>query len=181
MKIALPPHGLTVLQTLFDRERAKVFNQHAANDFPTVREDFGNAIQDFVIARSGKTPARTTRKMAENAWKWDHAADRRFRNAAPEDDLSSMYKGRPEAYDPDVVMAFANAIAQAAGRTRFSIGHHGDLTITDQNEAGPMVRVLVDAIQWAMAVAWQMSAPWGTPPPPRVRPEGIIALIKRSR
>jgi hypothetical protein len=110
MHVALPPYGLTVIQTLIDRERARVFNQCASDDFATVREDFGNAIQDFVIARTGKTPARKIRKTAENAWKLDHAADRRFRNAAPEDDISSIYKGRPEAYDPDVVMAFADAI-----------------------------------------------------------------------
>jgi hypothetical protein len=181
MNITLPPYGLTVIQTLFERERAKAFNQCGAEQFPTVRKDFGNAIQDFVVVRDGRTPARTTRKIADRAWKWDHAADRRVLRAGSRNDTSTAYKGRPETYPPDLVWAFADAIARAAGRKRFSTGHHGDVAITDKNKGGgPMLRVLVAAMRWAMMTAWQMAAPPRTPPP-AVSPEGILSLVKRGR
>ena len=181
MNVALPSYGFTVIQTLCERERAKAFNQYAADGFPTIREDFGNAIQDFVIVREGRTPARKTRKIADNAWKWDHAADRRVRNSVRRGDRRSLHKGRPEIYDPDVVWAFADAIAQAAGREHFASGHHGDLTLADENKVGgPMFRVLVAVLQWAMTMAWMMAAPRGTARP-IVKPEGILTLIKRGR
>jgi hypothetical protein len=179
MRVPLPPHNLTVMQTLFDRARDEVFNQSAAETFPTVRKRFGEAIQDFVIYRVGKTPARVVRKIAANIWKQDAGADRRVRNAAPEDDISNAYKGRPEKYSPEAVWAFADAIARAAGCEHFSIGHHGDATITDEG-GGAMLRVLVAAVRWAMTAAWLGAAPPGTAPP-IVKPEGILALIKRGR
>src|SRR5262249_15657306 len=160
---------------------AKAFNQGGAAQFSTVRQDFGNAIQDFVVIRDGRTPARTTRKIADRAWKRDPAAERRVLRAGPRDDTSTAYKGRPETYPPDVVGAFAEAIARAAGRKHFSTGHHGDVTITDKNKGGgPMLRVLVAAMRWAMMTAWQMAAPPGTTPP-AVSPEGILSLVKRGR
>jgi hypothetical protein len=67
------PGGLTVLQVLCERERARVFNQ--TDDEPPPY--FVDAIQDFMIARDGRTPARKVRKTARNAWKEDPGADRR--------------------------------------------------------------------------------------------------------
>jgi hypothetical protein len=181
MLVVLPPYDFTVIQTLYERERAKAFNQDAATAFASVRQEFGNAIQDHVIVRQGRTPTRQTRKMADNAWKWDQAEDRRIRNPANRGDTRSLHKGRPETYDPGVVWAFADAIARAAGREHFAAGHHGDLTITDKDKGGgPMFRVLVAAIQWAMTIAWMGAAPPGTVPP-IVKPEGILTLIKRGR
>jgi hypothetical protein len=179
MKRPLPPHNLTVMQTLYDEERAKPFNQSVANEFPTVRKAFGEAIQDFVIIREGKTPARVVRKISANAWKQDSGADRRIRNAAPQNDISTAYKGRPEKYPPEIVWAFADAIARAAGRAHFSTGHHGEATITDE-DAGAMLRVLVAASQWAMTAVWLAAAPPGTAPP-TVKPEGILMVIRRGR
>jgi hypothetical protein len=179
MHVPLPPSNLTVMQTLGERVRDKVFNQSAAEACPTVWKEFGEAIQDFVIYREGKTPARVVRKIAANAWKQDPAADRRVQNAGPQGDVSTAYKGRPEIYDPSVVWAFADTIARAAGCEHFSIGHHGDATITDEG-GGPMLRVLVAAVRWAMTAAWLGAAPPGTAPP-MVKPEGILTLIKRGR
>ena len=49
----------------------------------------------------------------------------------------SAHRGRPDLYDPHVVWAFADSIAEATGR-KFTVGHHGDKTITDERMAGPM-------------------------------------------
>jgi len=160
MRILLPQHNSTVVQTLFDRVRDEVFNQSAAEAFPTFRKGFGEAIQDFVIFREGKTPTRVVRKVAANAWKQDPVADRRIRNAAPQDDISTLYKGRPEKYPPEVVWAFADAIARAVDREHFSIGHHGDATIADEG-GGAMLRVLVASVRWAMTAAWLGAASAG--------------------
>jgi hypothetical protein len=156
-----------------------VFNQLATQECPTVRKAFDEAIQDFVIIREGKTPARVVRKIAANAWKQDSRADRRVRNAAPQDDISTAYKGRPEKYPPEVVWAFADAVARAAGREHFSMGHHGDATLADEG-GGAMFQVLVAAVRWAMSAAWLCAAPPGTAPP-TVKPEGILTLLKRGR
>jgi hypothetical protein len=119
------------------------------------------------------------RKIAANAWKQDSGADRRVRNALAQDDISHAYKGRPEKYPPEVVWAFADTIARASGCEHFSIGHHGDATFGNEG-GGPMLRVLVAAVRWAMTAAWLGAAPLGTPPPV-VKPEGILSLIKRGR
>jgi hypothetical protein len=179
MHLPLPPHNSTVMQLLIDRTRDKVFNQSAAETFPADWKGFGEAIQDFVIFRAGKTPARVVRKIAANAWKQDPVADRRVRNAAPQDDISTVHKGRPEKYPPEVVWAFADAIARAVDGEHFSIGHHGDATIGDEG-GGAMLQVLVAAIRWAMTAAWLGAAPPGTAPL-TVKPEGILTLIKRGR
>jgi hypothetical protein len=181
MHVQLPPHNLTVIQALCDHERDKVFNQHAADTFPATRQEFGEAIQDFVVVRAGKTPARKTRKMAENAWKQDYTADRRIRQMGHSGDWESPYKGQPEKYDPLIVWAFADAIARATGHEEFSTGHHGDVTLTHENTAGgPMLRTLVAALQWAMIAAWQGAAAPGSPPPV-VKPEGVLSVIRRGR
>jgi hypothetical protein len=179
MHVPLPPHKSTVMQILFDRVRDKVFNQSASEAFPADRRGFGEAIQDFVIFRAGKTPARVVRKIGANAWKQDPVADRRVRHTAAQGDISTVYKGRPEKYPPEVVWAFADAIARAVNCEHFSIGHHGDATISDEG-GEPMFRVLVASVRWAMAAAWLGAAPPGTAPP-IVKPEGILAVIKRGR
>jgi hypothetical protein len=176
MHAPLQPHDLTVFQTLYDRERAKVFNQDAAKAFPGVKEDFDDEIRDIVLEIEAKEAARRVRRLVDHAWKWDHAADRRAREGS-----ATPFKGRPEVYDPGVVWAFAYAIANAAGRERFVTGHHGDVTITDKDDGGgPMFRVLVASVQWAMRAAWQAAAPPGTLPP-AVKPEGILMLLRRGR
>jgi hypothetical protein len=168
-----------VIQVLCERERAKAFNQSASDQFPTIRGNFDDAITDFVIVREGKTSARKLRKIAANAWKWDHAEDRRIRNAKKGGRF--LHMGRPEVYDPRVVWAFADVSASAADRPRFSTGHHGDVAISSDSKAGsPMLHVLVAAVQWAMIRGWQCAGPPGTEPP-TVKPEGILTLIKRGR
>jgi hypothetical protein len=179
MHIAVPPHGLTVVQTLCDHYRDEAFNQLAADEFPAIREDFDTTIQDF--ARAANTPARKARQIAKNAWKADRAADRRALKAAQSGDSSSPYRGRPEKYEPGVVWALADAITRASGRPRFSIGRHGDKTLGDDNRpSGPMFRVLVAAVEWAMTAAWMVAAVPGTAAP-QVKPEGILTVIKRGR
>ena len=168
------PNNFTVMQTLCERYRADAFNDSAAETFPGIREAFDNAIQEFATVRG--TSARKARRLVDNAWKWDHAADRRVREGS-----TAPYKGRPEVYDRDVVWAFADAIARTAGRERFATGHHGDVTFTEKDDkGGPMLRVLVASIQWATIAAWQGAAPPGTAPP-TVKPEGILTVLKRGR
>jgi hypothetical protein len=167
----LPRYGDTVLQALCERERAKVFNQRAAEMFPLQRKKFADIL---AIATEGNAPARKLRRLIEKAWKWDNAADRRTREGS-----ATPFRGRPEVYDSDVVWAFADAIALAARREHFAIGHHGDETITkESNKGGPMFRVLVASIEWAMIAAWLSAAPTGTPAP-QVKPEGILTVLKR--
>jgi hypothetical protein len=174
MNAPLPPYNFTVIQTLCERYRADEFNDSAAETFPGSREAFENALREFATARG--TSARKSRRLVDNAWKWDHAADRRAREGS-----TAPYKGRPEVYDRDVVWAFADAIARTAGRERIATGHHGDVTITEKNDkGGPMFRVLVASIQWAMIAAWQGAAPPGTARP-TVKPEGILTTLKRNR
>jgi hypothetical protein len=174
------PGGLTALQVLCEKERATAFNQtdDEAPDY------FVHAIQDFMIAHNGKTPTRKVRETARSAWRENLAADRRIRERepiSPGEGFRSPNRGRPEIYPPDVVWAFADAIARAAGCENFSIGHHGDATITDKNKGGgAMFRCLVAAVRWAMTVAWLAAARPGTAPP-IIKPEGILTLIKRGR
>lgn len=176
MRTPLPRYNFTVLQALCEHHRAKVFNQDAAEMFPHARKEFGCAIKDFAAAIEGEMPNRRARKLADNAWKWDHAADRRVRQGS-----AQPYKGRPEIYDRDAVWAFADSIARAAGHERFRLGRHGDVTITEKDDkGGPMFRVLVASVRWAMIAAWQTTAPPGTARP-AVKPEGILTVIKRGR
>jgi hypothetical protein len=174
MNAPIPPYNFTVIQTLCERYRADSFNGSAAETFTGIREEFDNAIRDIATARG--TSARRARTLADNAWKWDHAADRRVRAGS-----AKPYKGRPEVYDRDVVRAFADAIVLAVGSERFAVGHHGDVTITEKDDqGGPMFRVLIASVQWVMTAAWQATAPLGTAQP-IVKPEGILSLLKRSR
>jgi hypothetical protein len=174
MDTPLPPHNFTVIQTLCERHCADRFNDGAAETATDIREEFDNAIREFATARG--TSARKARRLADNAWKWDHAADRRVREGS-----AAPHRGRPEVYDRDVVWAFADAITRAAGRERFATGHHGDVTITEKDDkGGAMFRVLIASVQWAMIAAWQTSAPPGTAQP-TVKPEGILTVLKRGR
>jgi hypothetical protein len=174
MNAPLPPYNFTVMQTLCERYRADAFNDSAAETFPDIRGVFDNAIQKFATARGSS--ARKAQRLIDNAWKWDHAADRRMREGS-----AAPHKGRPEVYDRDVVWAFADTIARVAKRERFATGHHGDMTITEKDDkGGPMLRVLLASIQWAMIAAWQGAAPPGTAPP-IVKPEGILTILKRGR
>ena len=113
-----------------------------------------------------------------NSWKENPGADRRVRalkpSAANKNKILSAHRSRPVLYDPHVVWAFADSIAEAAGR-KFSVGHHGDNAITDERMAGPMLAVLVAAVRWAMT----MAEPGATSQV--VKTEGILTLIKRGR
>jgi hypothetical protein len=172
MHTPLPPYGATVLDTLYLRERAKAFNQNAAEVFPLERKKFAD---DLVAAMESRTPARKIRNLIEKAWKWDPAADRRAREGSV-----TPFRGRPEVYDCDVIWAFANAIARAAGCEDFAIGHHGDDTLTrGSKKGGPMLRVLVTSVEWAMSAAWLCASPPGSPAP-QVKPEGILTVLKRQ-
>jgi hypothetical protein len=174
----VPPHGLPVLQVLCDRERDEPFNQLAADEFPAVRQEFEHATRDFVRAREGRRiPARTTHKVARNAWKQDPGADRRTRKMeqAPPNQFRSPYRGQPELYDPEVVLAFEAEIARAIGRLHVSWTRG----TSDNKSSGPILDVLVAAVQWAMSVAWQCSAPWGTHPP-TVKAEGLLGILRKK-
>ena len=171
MHAPLPQYGATVLDTLYLRERAKAFNQNAAEMFPVEREAFAD---DLVAVIEPGTPARKIRNLIEMRWKWDPAADRRAREGSV-----TPFRGRPEVYDRDVVWAFANAIASAAGCEDFAIGHHGDETLTrGSKKGGPMLRVLVASVEWAMSAAWLCASPPGTPAP-LAKPEGILTVLKQ--
>ena len=173
MHTRLPPNDATVLDTLYLRERAKAFNQNAAETFPLEREKFAD---NLVAAMESGAPAGKIRNLIKKHWKWDPAADRRARDGS-----AAPFRGRPEIYDRDVVWAFADTIARAAGCERFAIGHHGDETITKTSDkGGPMFRVLVASVEWAMIAAWLGAAPPGTPAP-QAKPEGILTVIKRGR
>jgi hypothetical protein len=168
----LPPYNFSVLQTLCERHCADVFDDSAAKTFPAFRKRMDKAIRGLASAHD--VSARKARKLADNAWKWDHAADRRTREGS-----TAPYRGRPETYDRDVVWAFANAIARAAECERFAIGHHGDETITKTSDkGGPMFRVLIASVEWAMIAAWLCAAPFGTVAP-QAKPEGILTVLKR--
>jgi hypothetical protein len=176
MHLRLTSQNLTVMQAMYDRERGKAYNTFAEAMFPDIRTEFDSAIADLMRSIEGSAPSKKVRKVADNAWKHDRAADRRAREGS-----IAPYRGRPEVYDPDVVQAFANAIARVANRTQFATGHHGDATLGDTGGKGsPLFRVLVAAIRWAMFATWQSAAPPGSPPP-IVKPEGILNAFKRTR
>jgi hypothetical protein len=176
MHVVVPPHGFTVLQALCERERQNAFNQTAADQFPTIRQDFEHAIQDFMIAREGPVSARRVHKVARNAWKIDPAADRRILEQQSPDRLRSHYRGQPELYDRGVVLAFESAIARAAGRSRISWTRG----TKDNMSRGVMLEVFIAAVQWAMCVAWQCSAPPGRMPP-TTKAEGLLRIVKAKR
>ena len=171
MHIRLPPYGTTVIDILCEHERERAFNKKAAETFPLERRKFAD---DLVAVMERGTPARKIRNVIKKAWKWDPAADRRTREGS-----ATPFRGRPEVYDRDVVWAFADVIARAAGREHFAIGHHGDETITKTSDkGGPMFRVLIAGVEWAMIAAWMCAAPPGTPAP-QAKPEGILTVLKR--
>ena len=172
----VPPHDFTVFQALCERECQDVFNQSAAGEFPEIREKFEDGIRDRVRAREGiGVPARRIHQIARNAWKQDPGADRRTREMEQEspDQFRSPYRARPEQYDPQVVLAFENSVASAIGRPRVSWTRGTE----DNKSSGVMLDVLVAAVQWAMCVAWQWSAPPESSPP-KVKAEGILGIVK---
>jgi hypothetical protein len=176
--VKISPHGFTVLQTLYEREHDKAFNQDAASEFPTIRQEFDAAIRDFVVAREGRTPSRRIRTIAKNAWKSDPAADRRIRKMEKRSpkQFRSPYRGQPERYDPEVVLAFADAVARASGRPRVSWTRG----TTDNKSTGAILDTLIAAIQWAMCEGWRCFGPPDSKPP-KVKAEGVLGIIKAKR
>jgi hypothetical protein len=77
MDVKVPPHGLTVLQALWERECQSAFNQTAADEFPEIRKEFEEGIRDLMTAQKERISARQVHNTARNAWKEDPAADRR--------------------------------------------------------------------------------------------------------
>lgn len=171
----LMPSMETVFQRLYDRERSRVFNDRAENEFPDVRRNFDAAIVEFA-AKVDDTSRRTALRIAANAWKSNRDADRRA--LAGE---RHPYKGRPVEYDQAVVWAFVDSIVSATGQNSFATGHHGDQTLIDEASAGPMLNALVASVRWAMTAAWMIAAPPEATTPPTVRTEGILSVIKRGR
>jgi hypothetical protein len=174
----VPPHGFTVFRALSDRERQNAFSRRAANQFPEIRRAFDDAIQDFVVVMEGRVSTRKARKIARNAWKEDPGANRRAREQmkhCTKSRMRSIHRGRPEVYDRQVVYAFADAIAKAAGRKRFPIGHRSDVTIRDNKNGGAMLCTLVAAVEWALTI---VAAGSSEAVAPRVKPESILAIIK---
>jgi len=172
--------GLSVLQVLYERQTATASNQ--TDDEPP--EWFVEAIQDFMIVREGRTPTRKVHTTARNAWRDDPGADRRIRERepfSPGEGFHSPYRGRPEKYNPDVVLAFADAIARAIGRPRISWtrgkGNLDHRYKPDHESRGVVLDVLVAAVEWAMCVAWQHAGP-SESKPPNVKAEGILRIVK---
>jgi hypothetical protein len=160
----------TVFQILYDRERGKAFNELASDMYPDKYQEHREDIFDLLEESS----TRKKGQSASNTWKWDPEGDRRSLEGA-----RSPYKGRPQLYDPDVLWAFAHAIALVADRPRFAVGHHGDDTLND-DLGSPMFQLLTAAVQWAAVIAWLSAAPPGTAAPV-VKPEGIRSALKRPR
>jgi hypothetical protein len=175
MRMRVGSQNQTVLEVLSEREWAKAFNTSAALWVNATRESFRDAISDFLESNESPIPTRQKRKVADNAWKWDAAADRRERagSVAP-------YRGRPETYDPNVLLAFADSIAGVAGCPRFTTGRHGETTLSDDNKGDAPFETFVAAVRWAMVAAWLSAAPPGTPPP-TVKREGVLTAFKRIR
>ena len=186
MHATVPPYELRVFQTLYDRARQDAFNKTAVYQFPAIWEKFERAIHDFSVTTVHPAlSSRKIRNIARGAWKEDPGANRRIHELIASKRLTRrairhVNKGRPELYDRHVVWAFAYAIAKACGRDKFSVGHHGDKTITDEKKAGPMLKVLVAAMRWAMTIAWTGAAAHGVAPP-LVKTEGILTLVKSGR
>ena len=177
------PGGLTALQVLCEKERATAFNK-TDDEVPDYFED---AIQDFMIAHDGKTPTRKVRKTARSAWRDDPGADRRIREReplSPGEGFCSPHLGRPEKYDPDVVLAFEGVIARAIGKPKISWtrgkGNLDHRDIPDHASRGVVLDVLVAAVEWAMCVAWHQSAPTGSKPS-KVMAEGILRILKAKQ
>jgi hypothetical protein len=169
--------ALTVLQLLYERPPATAFNK-TDDEAPDYFED---AIQDFMIAHDGKTPTRKARKTARNAWRDDPAANRRIRkgeSSSAGEGIRSHYLGRPEKYDSEVILAFANVIARAIGRPKISWTR--GTGVPDYASRGVILDVLVAAVEWAMCVAWQYSGPPGSKPP-KVMAEGILRHLKAKQ
>ena len=126
------PHALTVSQRLH--------LEPIKSQPDLMPEFFESEVRDFLI-RNHQIRRRKARQIARNAWREDSGADRRVRalkpSAANKNKILSAHRGRPDLYDPHVVWAFADSIAEATGR-KFTVGHHGDKTITDERMAGPM-------------------------------------------
>jgi hypothetical protein len=139
---SLPPYNFNVLQTLCDRYRADAFNDNAAEAFPVERKILDKAIRHLATARG--ISARKARRLSDNAWRWDLAADRRARVGS-----AQPYKGRPEIYDREVVWAFHDVIARASGQTHITWTRR----IDDNKSIGANLDLLVAAVQWAMCVA----------------------------
>jgi hypothetical protein len=165
----LPPYSFNILETLCERYRADAFNDNAAETFPVERNILDKAIGDLATAQG--VPIRKARRLSDNAWKWDLAADRRARGGS-----AQPCKGRPEVYDRDVVWSFHDAIARAIGQPQITWTRR----IDDNKSIGATLDVLVAAVRWAMCVAWQCSAKPGTKFP-EVRAEGLIGIIKHHR
>lgn len=179
MYVKVPPHGLTVLQVLYGRENENAFNQTAVEEFPTIREEFEHAIRDFMIEWDGRVSARKVRKISRNTWKEDAGANRRVREREDQspDQWRSPYRGRPERYDPRVVLAFATAITRAIDRPRITWTRGSG--IEDHKSRGDILDVLVAAVRWAMSVAWMISGAGGEPP--NVKAEGLLEILKAKR
>ena len=178
MNVKVPPHELTVLQVLWERERQGAFNQTAADEFPEIRKEFELGIRDLMSGQKERAAARRVHNTARNAWKEDPAADRRIREMEklPSDQFRSPYRGQPEIYDRGVVLAFEKSIASAIGRSQISWTRG-----TNNNmSSGAILDVFVAAVQWATCVAWQCSAPPGGKPV-KVRAEGVLRIIKGAR
>jgi hypothetical protein len=169
----IPPNDLTVMQALCDQNRARVFNEIAGEAYPNKYLRFIATISEAVI-NSSDASRRKARQIAENAWSWNEGADRRTRAGH-----KSPYRGRPDVYNPEVVKAMADAIARAVGEERFR-WYHGVKApaITDSAQAGPMVDIVCCAVDWAMLLAWQLSASPGTAAP-KLKPEGVLSILRK--
>jgi hypothetical protein len=181
MHTQIPPRGLTVFQVLWEQERQGAFNKEAADEFPDVKRQTEVAIRDF-SARNGRGTARKAHQLARSAWKEDAAADRRAISRArriqgqPQGPLGSPFRDRPEVYDPDVVIAFADAIARAATRPKFSWTRRVD----NNKSEGEMLDVLVASIQWAMSSV-HIAAGSMLSRPVRVTAGGLLSSLRARR
>jgi hypothetical protein len=171
MGMRLPSQNQTVFQTLYDRERDRAFNRLSPETDPNKHRAFRDAFADLF---EGAAPARKTLRLADNVWKQDAAADRRTLEGS-----AAPYRGRPQIYERDVLLAFAGSIASAVGLPRFATGHHSEKTLDDTEKGSPLFETLVAAVQWAMTAAWQSAGAPGTLPPIVTR-EGVLTAHKQA-
>jgi len=152
--------------------RNQLFNRPDNTFAPNERKTFDEGIAQYLARDGKKVSTKLAQRIAANAWKLDDAVHRRIKE--PEIETGkSPYLGQPEKYDPEVVQMFMDAISAACGEKTFECGN--------RNEPGIMMNALLCAITWAKARTWAVYAPPGILPPPKVKFEGLLPIVRKIK
>lgn len=184
----VPPTGLTVFLTLHQRSLDGTTTSLARNQVPTLIDDGVQAVRNFLQDHGIQSAER--RRIARNVMqpgpaKYDRLRDELDRahlesRAPSKSVLLSGSRGRPKVwYTEPVTRAFIVSIESATGR-KFTIGSRGDETITENKGGGPMLRVLMAALEWSASVIWLCSRP-GTGALPKVSAETVRGYVQSLR